>query len=336
MTTHWTQSNPGAGSTGSVVSLASQLDTLERSLDTSLTDLRKADDVFHDNWVGQSAAGARKRLKNLVATTRAVEAAIGRVRRTLVDYASEVAEIKELAAVQIEKRNAAQQILQDQLVDDPGAFDPQRGSSANQQLEEALAALYRLSVRRQSADSAVLGDIRAAVATTWEVDPEDYPSDRAWYDQAGYQYEIDDALGYSADDYTAEEIMDLFKRYPGEIFPFDVSGSSSTFTDGAVFTLSDTIIGNGSAEPYETGDVVVTTTGTSVKFTVISDQYFDGPGSTIEFSVVEVDGEWVLRKTATAVGANQAAALGAEWAAEQTWNVQADNLRDIIDKYGDR
>lgn len=71
-----------------------------------------------------------------------------------------------------------------------------------------------------------------------------------------------------------------------------------------------------------------------MKFTVVSDRYFDGPGSTIEFSIVEVDGEWVLRKTAIAVDANQAAAIGAEWMAELTWNDQAENLKDVVDKYG--
>ncbi|MCC4909219.1 hypothetical protein [Microbacterium sp. cx-59] len=128
--------------------------------------------------------------------------------------------------------------------------------------------------------------------------------------------------------------MDLFKKYPTDIFPFEVSGSSSTFTDGAVFTLSDTIVTDDLDEPYETGDVVVTTTDTSVKFTVISDQYFDGPGSTIEFSIVETDGEWVLRKTASAVNANSGAAFGAEWAAEQTWNVQSDHFKDVVAEHG--
>lgn len=336
MPTYWTQSNPGAGSTGSVTSLAAQLDTLELGLAHSLADLRRADDVFLDNWVGLAATGARSQLATLVATTEALKKASGKVQRALEDYAVEVADIKELAAVQIGKRDAAQQILQDQLVHDPGAFDPERGTSANEDLNEALAELSRLAIRRQIADSAALAGVRAAVASTWEVDPEDYPADREWYDQAGYEYEIDDPLGLSTSDYTAEEIMDIFKKYPGEIFPFDVSGSSTTFRDGAVFTLSDTIIRDGVPEPYETGAVIVTTTETSVKFTVISDDYFDGPGSTIEFSVVEVDGQWVLRKTATAVNANQVAANGAEWAAEQTWNIQADNLIAAVDKYADR
>lgn len=336
MSSQWTPGNPGAGSTGSLTSLAEQLDAVEKSLDSGRSDLRKADDVFLDQWVGQSAASARSQLTNLVAQTKKYETAITKVRKALEVYATEVSEIKELAAVQIEKKTAAQEALQDQLVTDPGAFRPERGGSAQQALEEAVNELRSLADRRQSADDAVLADVRAAVATTWEVDPEDYPSDREWYDRAGYEYVIDDDLGYSTDDYTAEELMDLFKEHPEEVFPFDVSGSSSTFKDGAVFRLSDTIITNDAGEPYEIGDVVVTTTDTSVKFTVISDEYFDGPGSTIEFSIVEVDGDWVLRKTATAVNANQAAAFGAEWAAEQTWNVQADNLKDVIEKYGDR
>lgn len=336
MGTQWTPGNPGAGSTGSLTSLAGQLNTVEESLDTGLADLRKADDVFLDQWVGQSAAGARSQLATLIAQSKAYGKAISKVRKALGTYATEVSEIKELAAIQIEKRTAAQETLQDQLVTDPGAFRPERGGSAQQDLQDAMTELNALATRRRNADDAVLADVRAAVATTWEVDPEDYPSDRLWFDQAGYEYVIDDDLGYSTDDYTAEELMDLFKKYPTEVFPFDVSGTSSTFKDGAVFTLSDTILTNGFDEIYETGDVVVTTTDMSVKFTVISDDYFDGPGSTIEFSIVEVDGEWVLRKTATAVNANQAAATGAEWGAERTWNIQTDNLKDIIDKYGKR
>lgn len=336
MNAQWTQGNPGVGSTGSLTLIVRQLNTLERSLDSGLSDLRKADDVFLDQWVGRSAAGARAQLATLVVRTKAYEAGISKARKALDLYATEVYEIKELAAVQIEKRIAAQQTLQDQLVTDPGAFQPERGGSAQWVLEEALAELRALAARRQSADDAVLADVRAAVATTWEIEPEDYPSDRAWHDRVGYEYMIDDELGFSTDDYTAEELMELFKKYPGEVFPFEVSGSSNTFKDGAVFTLSDTVITNGLDEPYEIGDVVVTTTGTSVKFTVISDEYFDGPGSTIEFSIIDVDGEWALSKTATAVNANQAAAMGAEWAAEQTWNVQADNFKDVVDKYGGR
>lgn len=336
MGTQWTPGNPGAGSTASVTGLAEQLNTVEEKIDTALIELRKADDVFLDQWVGQSASGARSQLTSLITQSKAHEKAISKVRKALISYAAEVSEIKELAAVQIEKRTAAQEALQDQLVNDPGAFRPERGGGAQQDLQDAVTELQSLAARRRNADDAVLAEIRAAVATTWDVDPEDYPSARYWFDQAEYEYVIDDDLGYSTDDYTAEELMDLFKEHPTEVFPFDVSGSSKTFKDGAVFTLSDTILTNGSDEIYETGDVVVTTTDTSVKFTVISDAYFDGPGSTIEFSIVEVDGEWVLRKTATAVNANQAAATGAEWAAEQTWNVQADNLKDVIDKYGKR
>lgn len=336
MSAQWTRGNPGVGSTGPLTSLATQLSTVEDRLDTGITDLKKADDVFLDQWVGQSADGARTQLATLIAQSKAYGKAITRVRKALDRYATEVAEIKELAAVEIEKRTAAQRILQDEVVTDPHAFEPDRGGIANEKLQKALAAIALLAERRKNADDDVLGEVRAAVATTWEVDPEDYPWDRTWSDRAGYEYVIDDETGVSTDDYTAEEIMDLFKKYPTEVFPFDVSGSSKTFKDGAVFTLSDTIVRDGFIEPYETGDVVVTTTDTSVKFTVISDAYFDGPGSTIEFSIVEVDGEWVLRKTATAVNANQAAATGAEWAAEQTWNIQADNLKDVIDKYGKR
>ncbi|MEV8249639.1 hypothetical protein AB0O87_01780 [Microbacterium sp. NPDC076768] len=82
---------------------------------------------------------------------------------------------------------------------------------------------------------------------------------------------------------------------------------------------------------YKTGDVVVATTPASARFTVVSDDYFDGPGSTIEFSIVEGDGEYMLRETAVAL---RAAAALAELAAGWRWNDQANNLKDVVKKYG--
>ena len=227
----------------------------------------------------------------------------------------------------------AQRQIQVELIHNPNAGDPLYGGSTSRALDDALAELSRLASRRKEADNLVLADIRTAVATTWDVEPDQYPANREWYDQSSYVYLIDDEFGLSTDDYTAAEIMTFFKNFPTEVFPFAVSGSASKFEDGAVFTLSDTIITDGLEEPYETGDVPVTTTDTSVKFTVISDTYFDGPGSTIEFSIVDVNGEYVLRKRADAVNANQVAALGAAWAAEQTWNVQAENLKQVVEKH---
>lgn len=59
------------------------------------------------------------------------------------------------------------------------------------------------------------------------------------------------------------------------------------------------------------------------------------PGATIEFSIVAVDGEFHLRKVAHAVEAHAAvsAGVGAE-KAERTWRKQAENLKDVVHKYG--
>lgn len=102
--------------------------------------------------------------------------------------------------------------------------------------------------------------------------------------------------------------MDLFKAHQDKIFPFPAEGSPRGFGDGEVFELSDTLPGEWGQ--METGLVVVQTRVASVKFTVVSDTYFDGPGSTIEFSIVEPDGWFVLRKVADAQQADSRVATG--------------------------
>lgn len=331
MAAQWTQQDPGAGSAGSLHALAGQLRTLEGALDAGQRDLGRADDVFDDDWTGLSAAVARAQVLGLQKRAARVEKAVRRAYRAIDTYAAEVLLIQAAAAVQramiVETVHQLKQ-MQDQFVI---GLAPLSTIPLLMKLEEARSVLNRLAERRAEADAAILGEVRAAVATTWDVDPAEFPERRNGVLESNqYDYQIDDSLGVSTKECTPEELMDLFKKHPTDIFPFSVSGDSKTFTDGAVFTLSDTLVTDGIPEPYESGEVVVTTTGTSVKFTVISDGYFEGPGSTIEFSIVEVNGEYVLRKTAHAVNGVAGSGIIGAPAAASMWDRQAENFRKVI------
>ena len=331
----WTSSNPGAGSTTSLRGLESDLSDVETSLSGGLDELRQqAAAVFDGSWSGTSADAAKRKLDALAERVDSYASAAQGVRKAVGIYADEIVAIKGLARTQIANRDAALEQIQDELTQSPGSGGPEHYGPAQEARDKAIAELLKLARRRQTADSEILASVRAIMATTWELDPEDYPSDRGWTNTADYDYSMDHPLGFSTDDYTAEELMDFFKAHPGEVFPFPVSGTSDTFEDGAVFTLEDTLV-PGVDLPFEAGDVVVTTTDTSVKFTVISDTYFDGPGSTIEFSIVDVDGQYVLRKVAHATDANIGVAASVNFGAESTWARQAENLKDVVDKYGD-
>ncbi|MCC4909220.1 hypothetical protein [Microbacterium sp. cx-59] len=56
---------------------------------------------------------------------RDYQAAVADVKKALDQYATEIQEIKQLTAVQIEIRTDAQEALQDELIHDPGAFGPE-------------------------------------------------------------------------------------------------------------------------------------------------------------------------------------------------------------------
>lgn len=332
MSKQWTSADPGAGSTGSLRSLQSKLTEVFSELEFGQSQLKNAKEVFKDSWTGKSATAAARMVVKLDRQIETLSSAAQGVRQAVSAYADEVSAIKNLAKIQIAKRNAAFEEINDALVTSPNA-EPQRFSQAAADRDEAIGELLKLATRRQEADTAVLVGVRAVLATTWEIAPEDYPEDRGWTNGGSYDYSMDHPLGFRTDQYTAKELMDFFKSHPGEVFPFPVSGTSNVFEDGAIFTLEDTLIKN-IPLPFETGQVVVTTTDTSVKFTVVSDTYFDGPGSTIEFSIVEVDGQYVLRKVAHATDVTMPVHLGAETGAGATWEEQAENLKRVVEKYG--
>lgn len=343
MSGQWTEQDPGRGATHSLASLGAQLGATGELLTMGNSDINKALSVFSDDWAGLAADAARSQMESVKTRIGALSDAAVAAKKALNRYADEVEAIKSLAIIQISLRDDAQaqmkEISLNMLVLSPDhAADLTRLHALEIQLKaaqdtsaESVSSLKSLAGHRQRADEAVLEAIRVLVAEHWDFSPDAYPSDRSWEQQSGYEYDMDHTLGISTDQYMAQELMNLFKKYPTEIFPFTVKGPAGGFQDGAVFELSETLELGWSVE---TGRVAVTTTDTSVKFTVISDDYFDGPGSTIEFSVVEIDGEFYLRKVADAVTAQAAVAPFAKFGAGKTWSEQAENFQDVIAKYG--
>ncbi|WP_308797699.1 hypothetical protein [Agromyces silvae] len=123
--------------------------------------------------------------------------------------------------------------------------------------------------------------------------------------------------------------MDVFKDRPAEIFPFEVG--CDEFTHGGRCELIGAI-----PFPDGSGWMDVTTTATSVTFTVDDDTYFDGRGSTIKFSIVDAQetlGQegYALRREANATDVNVFAAVTVYYGgASLPWHMQAVRLRDAV------
>ncbi len=117
--------------------------------------------------------------------------------------------------------------------------------------------------------------------------------------------------------------------------PFTVKGCS-TFKSGAECNLEtglDVLL-------KPNGTVGVTTTKTSVTFTVIENGYFDAPGSTIKFSTYEKGGMVYLRQDAVSLGSDGYVAIaldqvfGLPPASANTWALQASNLATQLELDG--
>lgn len=194
----------------------------------------------------------------------------------------------------------------------------------------AVARLSALAKRRQVADDTVLVSLRTVISGNWDIPPGDWPNERSEDQQGSYTYDMEYRIVPAASGHSAKELMDLFKAHPEEILPFIVKGSPGGFRDGEVFELSETL--PLVQRDTETGLVAVETTETSVKFTVVSDGYFAGPGSTIEFSIVERDGWLSLRKVADAKQAEHDVASIARFGAGLTWLEQAQNFWNVVNE----
>ena len=152
---------------------------------------------------------------------------------------------------------------------------------------------------------------------------------------AGYSYEDNWTL---TSDKTPEEAMAAFQAHPDRIFPFAIGGCSQLVA-GAECILHTGQSRNGGQNPvpiYSDGDVSVTTTRTSVTFTVLEWGYFDGPGSTIEFSTsLDKAGKLQLTQTAHALTSSAFAevAIMNFGLAKQGWQQQARNLDTVLNGY---
>lgn len=127
--------------------------------------------------------------------------------------------------------------------------------------------------------------------------------------------------------FSPREVMDVFKQNPQEIYPFEVAGCDS-FSNGAECSLKTGVGVN------PNGKVGVTTTATSVTFTVLERGYFDAPGSTIKFSTyADAQGVVYLRQEADAYGVDGYMAFGINvmHAARGTWQQQQQNLIGVLD-----
>ncbi|MFJ8098311.1 hypothetical protein [Streptomyces griseofuscus] len=141
----------------------------------------------------------------------------------------------------------------------------------------------------------------------------------------GYGYTFTEDIGPVSKTGSPERAMEGFQETPQAIFPFPVTGCQH-FTDGGYCTLHA-----GPKFAHGIGTVRVATAATSFKFTVVSDEYFDAPQSTIEFSLKSRKGELYLSQHAIAHDSVTLAYLGTKAGyTKMTWNLMAHNLRGAL------
>ena len=137
---------------------------------------------------------------------------------------------------------------------------------------------------------------------------------------SGYDFSFD--VG-SASSMSAATAMAIFQDNPSSIFPFPVTGCSRLIA-GAICHL--TALGSA---PGSEGDVRVSTSPTAVRFTVVSDGYFDSRGSTVTFTISSVEGRLRLHQSARAILGGYPAGVVAV-GAYLTWSRQSGNLRAAL------
>jgi len=109
---------------------------------------------------------------------------------------------------------------------------------------------------------------------------------------ASYDHSFD--IG-SATNFTPEAAMKVFLANATNVFPFLVTGCASV-SQGQICHLH--ALG---PMPGSDGDVRISTSPTQLRFTVVSDGYFESRGSTITFSIEAVDGRLRLHQSGRAI-----------------------------------
>lgn len=104
----WTKEDPGAGSTGSLQSLALELRKTARLLGSDETDIQRSLGVFQDDWLGLSAEAAKACIEVLKSQAAEFASAAETVNKAVTEYAAEVDSIKALSDEQIAARDTAE------------------------------------------------------------------------------------------------------------------------------------------------------------------------------------------------------------------------------------
>ncbi|QOT15368.1 hypothetical protein [Paenarthrobacter sp. YJN-5] len=177
--------------------------------------------------------------------------------------------------------------------------------------------------------------VKGSTSFQRQAGPATYLNQRGWHQIGSYKYEQRYPL-IDIQEYSAAAITKVFREHPKEIFPFPVEGCA-TFTEGATCRLK-------SAHPVilfgdRDGTVRVNLKSeTNVTFTVVSNDYFDAPGSTISFDIVQRGDVPVLTQTADAHGTNPIISLGINTTGQQwiPWFTQAAYLTSAVKKYGEK
>ena len=128
--------------------------------------------------------------------------------------------------------------------------------------------------------------------------------------------------------------MAIFQANPQAVFPFKVERCDRFYT-GAECTLrtGDPHLPGYQRVPYNSVGVVgVTTTPTSVKFTVLEHGYFDAPRSTIEFRTHVENGVVLLTQDGQAHGADWPMTIGVKiiGMSKPAWDAQQKALSDMV------
>ncbi|MEV7418010.1 ricin-type beta-trefoil lectin domain protein [Streptomyces sp. NPDC089919] len=145
----------------------------------------------------------------------------------------------------------------------------------------------------------------------------------------GYTHKEDLGKGYGL---TPEKLMDTFKSDPTRFFPFPVENCSA-LVEGAECRLKPGELLPGGMLAGGNGVVKVHTTSTSVAFVVVSESYFDDPGSVITFTASEKDGHLFMQQRGDSTGSNPLIFAGVKGGiADYSWWLMGNRLRDYVQR----
>ena len=336
MSTQWTSLAPGRGDMASLASFSAVL----ASDKTLLTDVENDLDRLHKSLDlavgGKTLDAASTRMARTLAYIGRLATSIQSADEAIEEYQETIAEIKLKVAIAEEQLATASGELSKTYTDSstspPSDSELKKRAKAfaeaQSDYDEATSTLSKMAQLRQAADDtliAAIGDeaydlVDLELIVTFPTERDDL------IHTENYKYLYPHEVA-SSKDFSPEEAMKVFQENPGDIFPFEIEGATS-FVDGDTIRLLDTT----KTSVNDDGWVRVSTTPTSVTFTVISNDYFDGQGSTITFQTVERSGNIYLEQIADAHDVNVFAKLGVlSGGAKETWEEQAEKFRKVLE-----